>query len=652
MVRVIPFTEVNLQDDFWINEMNLLRHVALQHQWAMLEETGCIDNFRIVASDKQVPRKGFFFADSDAYKWLDAVSRSLATVSDNRLLVKAQEFASLIAQAQDESGYLFTYNQVHFPGTRWVNLLLEHETYCLGHLIEAGISYNRATGDQTLLEVVTKAADLLYNEFYGRSPMLTSGHQEIEIALVKLYQVSGEKKYLDLAGDFLEKRGRISFYPLRFLATSISVGRRMKQVEKKQEKQFPQDMTKEPKELLTFVNAPKPRWIKFRSFLNFWSGKYLQQHKKLREQTRPEGHAVRFGYTMAAAALYALETNDNQLEGMLGHLWDHMVQRNMFVTGGLGSIPIIEGFGKDYELNPDYAYCETCAALASMFWAWEMTKLTGEAKYADLFEWQLYNASLVGLGQEGTTYFYRNPLRSRQAYKRNTWYRVPCCPSNLTRTLLILGEYIYTYSDDDIWIHQWVGNECTLPIDGEPQIIIKSGLPWNGSVSVKVEGCGKRKIHIRVPGWARNTTLTWLGEKQDLVVTKKAESAGMTASNLSFYSSYYHTINPRGNEALEFSIDFGMEITVRNVHPKVKGLQNHFALSRGPIVYCFEQIMNPDVDIFNEPMDPTTFVHNDDGSGHKLTSRHGNKVITATPYYSWANQGETAMTVYGLTGSL
>jgi DUF1680 family protein len=314
-----------------------------------------------------------------------------------------------------------------------------------------------------------------------------------------------------------------------------------------------------------------------------------------------------------------------------------MIARRMYVTGGLGSAPEIEGFGKDYELDPEYAYAETCAALASLFWNWEMALLTRNARYSDLFEWQLYNAATVGMGQTGNTYLYNNPLEVHGGVTRQGWYVVPCCPSNLSRTFAGLGKYIYSFEKNNLWIHQYISNETTLDIDVPVNIKIESGLPWNGKVKIHVKpGIQKEfKIHFRKPSWSSISFA-----EQSTASGYDPRQAGYETISRVWYS---------GGETLEFHFD--MSIKLRRAHPSVKGHAGKVAVTRGPLVYCLESVDNPDVDIFTVQLDSASL--SDEFAPDLLGDIviiHGKtadgKPLKFIPYFLWANRGESQMVVW------
>ena len=630
--------QVNITDSFWSPRLTVNAQKAIFHQWRQLEATSCINNFRLAAGEKDGFREGWFFADSDAYKWLDAASRIYALHADPELASLMDSFIALLERAQMSDGYIFTYNQIHFPNQRWLNLQVEHELYCHGHLIEAGVSHYEATGRRELLELCIKAADLLMRDFLNVPNDKTCGHEEIELALIRLYRLTGKQEYLELARQFVERRGRIPFFPLHLLRQFSSFNKRKTYV-----KELRQSYIAEHPEHASFRlpgdnYTKKPRFSRARWYLNALSGRYAQQHTPIRKQTAPVGHSVRFGYLETAIAMLLRAEPDESLLSALEQAWERMVTKRMYITGGLGAVPGLEGFGDDYELDPEYAYAETCASLASLLWNWEMALLTKNARYSDLFEWQLYNATAVGMGENGDTYLYNNPLTVRGGVTRKEWYVVPCCPSNLSRTLADLGKYIYSFEADDLWIHQFISNEVTIDGGVPAKIKIESELPWNGKVRIHIKPEKKREfnIHVRKPSW---DTPYLIGEQ-------------VTASGYDPRKANYETIrhmwSPEGG-VLEFNFD--MSIQLRRPHPKVKGHDGKVALTRGPLVFCLESVDNPNIDIFTTQLDPSTlrdeFVPDLLGG---IIVIHGNttdgKPLKFIPYFLWANRGESQMTVW------
>jgi DUF1680 family protein len=341
---------------------------------------------------------------------------------------------------------------------------------------------------------------------------------------------------------------------------------------------------------------------------------------------------------------------DPALLQTLEKAWEHMVTRRMYVTGGIGSLPNIEGFGRDYELDPEYSYSETCAALGNMLWNWEMTCISGQAKYADLFEWQLYNAAAVGLGQDGTSYLYNNPLTCYGEVERAAWFKCPCCPSNISRVWADLGKYIYTFEEAEVWLHQYIGSQVR---DASGLAIkIETGLPWNGKVRIQLSTVEKNDftLHCRVPGWASGVAL-WVNGQPLEVELPLITAFPQTASGYDPRESWYLPIQRRWSSGDVLDIEFEMVINIRSTHHRVKSTLGQVAISLGPLVYCLESIDNPDVNIFTARLNPGSLQMASDpdlfGGINLITAETsaGNPIIFI-PYYLWANRGESKMTVY------
>ncbi len=639
--------QTEIEDGFWRYWLDINAHQAIYHQWEHLEQTGCIDNFRIVAEKKDVFRTGWFFSDSDAYKWLEAASRIIACKLDPKLQTLVDAFIELIQKTQDPTGYLFTYNQIHFPSERWTNLQIEHELYCHGHLIEAGVSHYQATGDQRLLKVALKAAQLIVYEFKGKGPAYTPGHEEIEIALLRLYEISDNIEFYKLAVQFLEMRGRRPLFGLSLVKQSVNTSKRSKAV-KAQQAYFKETHPNYMQPTLPKGNIAKKaanshlRWL-----ASALSGKLLQQHQPLKKQLIPVGHSVRFTYLNTAAAMTDRLGKVAKYTISLEYKWNQMQSKRMYITGGIGSLPQIEGFGKDYELDPEYAYTETCAALGSLFWNREMSQLTNKACYSDLFEWQLYNAALVGMGLDGKTYLYNNPLKTDGNITRKPWYSVPCCPSNLSRTWANLQNDIVSVDEDEIYIQQYISSNNTLELEGqEIHLEIRSEFPWSGKVVIWIKGAqGKRiTLKLRKPSWV---------SKGALKINQETIHAILDSED--------HTYNPQkacwipiehtwqDNDCLRLDLVFPIQLFLN--HEKVKSCRGKAAITLGPIVYCLESCDNPDVDFDQIKLSLHTL------NSHFETGLLGGTMVIDgktisgeslrfIPYFLWGNRGPSKMSVF------
>ncbi|MCK4972361.1 MAG: glycoside hydrolase family 127 protein, partial [Candidatus Heimdallarchaeota archaeon] len=516
-LKEVHFSKIKIDDKFWKTRQETNRKSAILHQWEQLEKSKTIDNFRYVSGEKEGFRTGYFYTDSDSHKWAEAASLIISNSQSKQLEKLVNDYFNLILHVQEDDGYVFSYNQFHFPEQRWINFQIEHELYSLGHLIEAACAYFSATGNKKILEIGEKAAKLVNNDLSDFTVKHTPGHPEIEIALIKLFRITKEKGYLELAEKMLEKRGRMKFFAIQILKENFSQSKRAKLVEKQRKVASTDSLIDETK-IMSDLSKDGPSGLFIRTYLQFLSGKYFQQNAPIRKNTKPIGHSVRWGYLATSITMLYQETGDESLLNTLEESWNHMVCKRMYVTGGIGSLPLLEGFGRDYELNNRYAYNETCAAISSIFWSWEMLLATGQAQYADLIEWQLYNAFLVGMSSDGKTYFYRNPLETRGNFERKPWYKTACCPSNISRTLARLNKYIYSYDDKNIWIHQYIGSNGQLPLAGNSKstvdIEMKSNLPWEGTVDIKFDSEENLDLflNIRIPSWTKNPALSVNGK--------------------------------------------------------------------------------------------------------------------------------------------
>jgi uncharacterized protein len=460
-LRPVPLDAVTFTDSFWVPRLQSLRKVTLPMQLAQIEQTGRLDNFRRAAGWIEGPRRGFVYDDSDVYKWLEAVAWTYS--SGGECINDLDSIISAILAAQQPDGYLNTAFMFDKVGQRWTNLRDWHELYCAGHFIQAAVAHYRTTADRRLLTAACKLAGLICGTFgpesTGRQPGVP-GHQEIEIALIELYRVTGETRYLDQSIYFLDARGR-----------GLIGG-----------------------------------------------GSYHQDHTPYRDLTGHTGHAVRALYMNVAAADICLETGDPTLLQTLIRLWEHTTSRQMYVTGGLGARHSGESFGDDYELPNHRAYAETCAAIASMMWNYRMLLLTGNAQYADLLEHTLYNAVLPGISLEGEHYFYVNLLANEGAHRRQPWFACACCPPNLARLLASISGYFYSLSDDNaLWIHLYADGvvRVTLPDGTRLALEVRTSYPWKGDIKLTVRGAGTFAINLRVPGWCPDPALTLNGQPLD-----------------------------------------------------------------------------------------------------------------------------------------
>ena len=656
-MQAVHFQRVMLDDPFWSPRLQISSSSALLHQWQQLELSGCINNFRLAAGLGQGFHSGWFFADSDAYKWLDAAARFSFNYANAAVSDHLQQLILLIESAQSPDGYLYTYNQLLFPSSRWQNLQIEHELYCHGHLIEAGIAHYQATQGDTLLQVATRAADLICDTFLGKGPQFTPGHEEIEIALLRLFQLNGHERYLEMATQFLEQRGGMG--SLRFGSHMLRENARVTRRTKIRKHQLSTYQREHPNQIdLAMLAKPNqvlvPRWSKERFLLSGLTGKYFQQHAPIRQQSRASGHAVRFAYLQTAITMLINLRGDYSLMPAVIRRWTDVISKKSYISAGTGSLPLSEAFGRAYELDPAIAYAETCAALGSMFWNWEMTLLKADAAYADLFERLLYNAALVGIGQNMICYLYNNPLENKNGLKRKPWFEIPCCPSNLARTWAALPGYIYTHDGDALWIHQFIGStfEYILPSGNPVSIKLDSSLPWQGDVKLSIDPPEALEftVNIRIPSWCQEVSVTLNGNEYYLG-TAAAQNYDATASGYDPREAQYVALRRTWQPGDELAFNFSMPITLQYPHPRVKSCRGKVAITRGPLLYCLEAEDNPHIDIFkvnlmssnlsarfNEQLfGGVTVIEGFSDSGQPLT---------LIPYAWWANRADTRMVVY------
>ncbi len=575
---------------------------------------------------------------------MDAAARYHKVNPHKELLYLMDQFIQLIKKVQLEDGYIYTYNQIFFPGKKWMNLWIEHELYCIGHLIEAIISVYNTFQDKSVLQIATKAADIVVHDFIGKDGNYVPGHQEIEISLLKLYEITQNDNYLKMSEQFLTKRGDVKGIFFKYLQQNSSVGKKALYVKKLKEKYMAEHPNFEPVQLPSHVKPNNPPFIGLRWIFNTGSGKGHQQHDLLKNQLTPEGHSVRFTYTQAAMIhLHRLQSHPEFFDSSQ-QVWEYMVDKRTYPTGGLGSIPAVEGWGKDYELNGEYAYCETCAAIGSLLWNWQLNLATKEAKYADLFEWQLYNAVLVGMGIKGTTYLYRNPLISKGKIQRESWYQVPCCPSNLSRTIADFGGKIVFSDNTSLYLNQFISGSVKTE---KAKLKIKSIFPWKSDVQIQVEPFSEFQFKVRIPGWVDTPRIKI--NKNIISIPNRSKIKNDTASGYTPKNSYYLELKHNWVNGDTIEIQFPMDVKILDYHKKVKKYHHRGTLTRGPLVYCLEDIDNPEIDIFSCNIERNQEFEIGNGiEGHEdIFTISGktkkNQNFLAIPYFFWGNREKSKM---------
>ena len=608
----LPLEAVRLSGGFWAARQETNRRVTIPHGYRMLEQVGTLDNFRVAAGLKDGEYRGaMVFLDSDVYKWLEAVAYELQANPDPALRQRADEVIDLVAAAQRPDGYLNTYYQLVKPDARWSDLDFGHELYCAGHLFEAAVAYTRATGSKTLLDVATRFADLLAATFGPGKRQGTSGHPEVELALIKLYHATANAAYLDLARYFIDQRGK---------GVMRGLG-----------------------------------WMK---------AEYHQDRVPVREEDVIEGHAVRAMYLNAGVADLYLETGEDALLLSLERQWHDMTRGKLFLTGGLGSRYEGEAFGDPYELPSDQCYCETCAAIGSVFWNWRMLQITGEARFADLIERALYNGVLSGVALDGDAFFYINPLLSRGGYARKPWYEVACCPPNLMRLLASLPQYFVSHDDSGLQVHLYGSGTVNLTLDsGQPVALsMDTEYPWRGQITLTIDQANGAawQLRLRKPGWCEDFAVRINGQP--------VEAPRIEAGYLVFERAW--------QPGDVIALDLALEPFLVEAHPRVDAVRDSLAIQSGPVVYCVEAADHPGANMLDIRLDtraPLRPVWRDDLAGHSLMgveaagaildpgewgSRLYRRVnsgpqpplhpltLRAIPYFAWANRGPNAMRVW------
>ena len=582
LMAPVDFSDVKIDDAFWSPRLLLHKTVTLPVCIDQIEnQTGRIRNFENAAKGEG-GHSGIFFDDSDVYKALEGMAYSLQIQPDPELEAKCDEWIDKFAAAQEPDGYINTYFSLTGLENRWDNMD-KHEMYCAGHMTEAAVAYYHATGKRKLLDVSIRMADHMMTVFGPGKRNWVPGHEEIELALVKLYEVTGEKKYLDFAGWLLDERGH-------------GYGSHGK--------------------------SGKP-----------WKAHYYQDDVPVRELSTIAGHAVRAMYLYCGMADVAAYTGDAGLTDALDRLWDHVVLKNMYITGGIGQSAHNEGITEDYDLPNLTAYCETCASVGMVFWNWRMNQFTGDAKYADVMERSMYNGALAGISLAGDKFFYVNPLESLGNHHRQAWYGCACCPSQICRFLPSIGNYIYGVSDEALWVNLYMGNTASIKVKGkELTVTQETKYPWEGGVrlTLGVKGKVKTQVRLRIPGWCRQYSVSVNGQAVEPAVDKG-----------------YAVLDGPWKDGDVIGLDLDMPVEVVAADPRVKEDVGKRAIQRGPLVYCIEEVDNPaDFDALTLSPDASWKAEFDAGllSGVvKITDG----TTTFIPYYAWDNRAAGKMKVWG-----
>jgi DUF1680 family protein len=619
-----PATTGAITGGLWAERRQANREVSLPSGWDRLHEAGNFANLELAAGlgtgsyVNDLP-----FLDSDLYKWLEALGWTLAdpdlsAEGEARLQEFLETSHKLLAQAQEEDGYLDSHFQVRYPGERFQQLAWGHELYCAGHLIQGAIALHRTRDDARVLDVARRVADLIVRSFGTEEGKVdgVDGHPEIETALVELYRETGEQSYLDTARYFIDRRGHGLLGPDRFGAH------------------------------------------------------YFQDHLPVREAPSVEGHAVRQLYLLAGVADLYVEDGDESLREAAERLWHEMAATKTYLTGGIGAHHSDEAFGDPYELPNERSYCETCASIASVMFSWRMLMITGQARYADLMERTLYNGFLGGLSLDGQSYIYANPLQVREGhmaagndrdYARKPWFHCACCPPNVMRTLASLEHYVVLSSADEVRVHQFIPGRWTADVaGGEATLSVQTGYPWQGQVRVRVDGTpgGTWGLGLRVPHWATTADATVNGES----VQASPEEGWLTVSREWAVGD-------------ELVLELPLDVRFTRADPRVDADRGAVAVERGPLVYCLEAVDNPGQRLDDVVLDPTTAATLGEepallggvptvvargrrrsrsttgwwpyrADGETADGVEADLELTAVPYFVWGNRDEGAMRVW------
>jgi DUF1680 family protein len=662
----LPLRQIEITDSFWKQELKLVREEMIPYQWKALNDqiadaspSYCIRNFKVAGRLNEERKRlgeafeepsytyrgfevlpedpnnlkeqfyGFVFQDSDLYKWLEAVGYSLEQHPDQELQKTAEEAIDLIINAQQEDGYLNTYYIINGKDMAFTNLRDHHELYCFGHLTEAAVAYYQATGNDKLLKAAERFAGCIAARFGEEAGKCKGypGHEIAEMALVRLYEATGNVSYLSLSSFFINERGTRPYY-----------------------------FDQEHPEAVKKGQEGKIRY------------EYHQAHMPVRKQEEAVGHAVRGGYLYSGMADAARCLKDETLYEACKQLWNSIVSKKMYITGGIGSTHIGEAFSFDYDLPNDTAYTETCASISLMFFARRMLQINPESRYGDVMELALYNTILSGMALDGKSFFYVNPLEvmpeashrdERKAHVktiRQKWFGCACCPPNLARLLSSIGLYAYTESEDTLFIHLYIGGSIEKKVNEKvAKINVNSDLPWKGEVDIKIHGTGEVfTVAVRIPEWG-----------------KKYELAGADGAKRKEKKGYLYLTKKWENEE-EFKLHFPMDILRLEANPLVRENIGKIAIMRGPIVYCMEEADNgKNLHLLSIEKDGSAEIVEREIAGAIMTciKMDGRRQILTqeeegvlyhvasevekeplklsfVPYYAWANRGENEMQVW------
>lgn len=619
-IRPVPFTEVQIKDNFWSQRLEMNRKVTIPHDFKECELTGRIDNFAKAAGLMPGRYRGLQFNDSDVFKVIEGASYSLQIHPDPQLDHYLDSLIALIAAAQEPDGYLYTPRRLMDsayspPGgkERWVGEKDgSHELYNLGHLYEAAAAHYLATGKRSLLDIALKSANLISRTFGPKGRHEVPGHQVIEIGLCKLYRITGDEKYLKLAKFFLDQRGNAKGHEL--------------------------------------------------------IGEYAQDHMPVVDQDSAVGHSVRAAYMYAGMADVAALTGDPSYIKAIDRIWQDVVSTKMYLTGGIGATGGNEGFSHPYALPNLSAYCETCAAIANAFWNYRMFLLHGDAKYVDVLERIIYNGFLSGVSMEGNRFFYPNPLESFRGASRAEWFECACCPTNVVRFVPSIAGYVYAQDGNDVYVNLYIGGELTVKTDSRTiRMLQETDYPWDGSIRLKIEPSvsGEFAVRLRIPGWAQNrpvpSDLYRYLDQKEYPITLRVNGREVAVSPEKGYATVRRTW--KSGDVIE--INFPMPVRRVVANEKLMDDRGRVALERGPILFCAEWPDNKGGNVVNLVLQDKSKLsaefRKDLLNGVEVVQTTAvpvrrtleNTIVTdpeqeftAIPYYAWAHRGLGQMNVW------
>jgi len=615
----VPFTAVHLHDCFWAPKIEINRTVSIPSAFKKCEETGRVDNFALASGLIKGEQKGDFpFDDTDIYKVLEGASYTLSVKYDARLDHYLDSLITLIGGAQEDDGYLYTcltnkckrLSRWYGKG-RW-DKLNSHELYDCGHLYEAAVAHYQATGKKTLLNIALKNADLV-NKVFGPNKgqkHVPSGHPIIEMALVKLYRVTGEEKYLKLARYFIDETGK------------GTDGHKLNE--------------------------------------------YSQDHMPVVDQSEAVGHAVRLGYLYSGVTDVASLMHNDSLMRAAKRVWHNVVSKKLYISGGIGQRAQGEGFGPNYRLPNMTDYCETCAAISNVYWNYRLFLNDADAKYYDVLERTLYNGLISGVSLSGDRFFYDNPMESVHNHDRSPWFGCACCPGNITRFMASVPGYVYATGENSIYINLFAAGDAEFTIDGNKmKINQETRYPWDGKVKVTIEEAAGTKfpLWIRIPGWAQNKPVpselyhfvNHNAEKYTITVNGKSVSPVLRKGYVEMKRSW------KKGDVIELELPMPVRKVAAN--EKVENDRGKVVFQRGPVVYCFEDKDNNNGWMFNNFVNGNTTVKTQfekdllggvvtlSMNGEKIAEKNGKTfvektVLKAIPYYAWNNRGKANMLVW------